>query len=86
MRNWVLHHMHFVILMDALLHLVIIGFAIAATIYFFKFVQAVRNHPNTTSLTNGISYTMLPLVGIMDWSCVQAFYHCLIQYPQWWSR
>ena len=78
--------MHFMILLDAFLHVFIIGCAIAATVYMFKFIKAVKNHPNTTRLTNGISYTMLPLVGVIDWFSVQSAYHCLIQYPQWWNR
>lgn len=86
MKDWLLHHLHFVIAMDLLLHAAIIALCILALYWSFRFIKAVKSHPNTTPTSNFISHAMLPIVGIMIYSAIHSAALCFVQYHVWWNR
>jgi predicted membrane channel-forming protein YqfA (hemolysin III family) len=75
--------MHFLIALDATLHVTIIALAILATVYFCMFVKA---HPNSTKTTVAIAYGMYPLMVFLLAQTFYSAFECFRQYHQWWTR
>jgi TRAP-type C4-dicarboxylate transport system permease small subunit len=86
MRNWVLHHLHFVIFADAILHLLMIVCAYLAVYYMVRFIQAAWYHEGATKFTRGLSLTAVPIAAYLLVVTQWAFYDCASQYATWWSR
>jgi hypothetical protein len=78
--------MHFLIALDATLHVTIIALAILATVYFCMFVKAVKAHPNSTKTTVAIAYGMYPLMVFLLAQTFYSAFECFRQYQTWWNK
>jgi len=86
MKYWFLHHLHFLIALDLMLHAAIIALGILALIWGFAFIKAVKTHPNSNRTSTAISYAMLPLVGFIIYCAIHSAVLCFVQYGSWWNR
>ena len=78
--------MHFLILLDATLHVAIIALSFFVVYYACRFIKCVKEHPNTTNVSVLISYVMLLIAGYMVYCSVHSAIDCAIQYHSWWNR
>jgi ABC-type sulfate transport system permease component len=86
MKDWLLHHLHFVIVADALLHVIIILLSIAAIVMTSMFIKAVKNHENANAYSTSLAFIMLAIVGFMSFSAIRSFVECAVQYQTWWNK
>jgi hypothetical protein len=86
MRDWVLHHLHFMIVADALIHVIIMLLSIAAIVTMCFLIKAVKSHPNANRTSTTLAYIMLGISGFMNYSAVRAFISCAAQYHTWWNK
>lgn len=84
MHSWVLHHLHIAILFDALMHLILVGCAVAAWVLFVRFCKIVIRQRIAPT------YTLLSIMGAiilyMTYSVIASLFWCVAQYTTWWNR
>jgi hypothetical protein len=82
MKGWALHHIHLVIVIDALMHVIMAGLIGFCWILFARLAR----------LTQKVKATRIPLccmaaiLGYVSWLTVSICLDCFRQYAAWWSR
>jgi hypothetical protein len=86
MHNWIMRHLHLVIVIDTILHLLIFTCCVGAIYYAIKFYRIVSAHPNCTTSLRVIAACNFPIIGYMCWCALQSWWFCLNQFSTWWSK
>ena len=82
MRSWALHHIHLLIVLDAITH------GIMAGLIAYCWVLLIR----LAKISHKVKATLVPLafMGIImvyiSWLTVNVCYRCMHHYAEWWSR
>jgi hypothetical protein len=84
MREWALHHGHLLVVLDALIHGIILSLVVAIWAIWFKFLKAVKSHPNCTPGVVRVVWCMSLLLAYMTYCAAASFWWCACHYAQWW--
>lgn len=82
MRGWVLHHIHLVIVIDAVMHIIMVGLIGFCWILFARLAK----------LAHKVKATLIPLGGMaillsyVSWLTIHICLDCFRQYATWWNR
>ena len=80
MRSWALHHIHLLIILDALVHGIMAGLIAYCWVLLLRLAKLTHKH---------IKFPLYIMGGIMvyiSWFTIHVCYGCFRHYAEWWSR